>query len=115
MKSAPVLLLACWLLAALAAPGGARGQYLRCGGEVVAAGDRKFEVLQKCGEPAQKDTRVVERKVTRLDPERKVLRTYTVTVPEEVWTYNFGPGRLLYFVTFEDGAVVDIDTGGYGR
>lgn len=114
MKKVPIaFLIAC--LVVLAAPGVALSQYLRCGGDVVADGDRKFEVLQKCGEPAQKDTRIEERQVSRLDPRRKVLRTYTVTVPVEVWTYNFGPGRLLYFVTFEDGVVVDIQTGGYGR
>lgn len=106
--------LALLLLAAITVPAPAPGQYLRCGGDVVAEGDRRFEVAHKCGEPAQKDTRTVEREVSVFDPKRKRLRTLRTTVEVEEWTYNFGPHRFLYFIRFEDGVVVDIESGGFG-
>ncbi|MCQ4315045.1 DUF2845 domain-containing protein [Stutzerimonas zhaodongensis] len=33
----------------------AHGQTLRCGTQLVSAGDRAFEVERKCGPPAQRD------------------------------------------------------------
>ena len=32
----------------------------------------------------------------------------------EEWTYNFGPERFIRTLTFENGELVDIETGGYG-
>jgi len=30
------------------------------------------------------------------------------------WTYNYGPGQFLYFITMENGRVVKVEEGGYG-
>lgn len=32
----------------------------------------------------------------------------------EEWTYNFGPSRFLYILTFKNGRLVKIDDDGYG-
>ena len=40
-------------LLALASSAGA--ETMRCGSKLVSVGDRSFEVLQKCGEPASRD------------------------------------------------------------
>ena len=37
-----------------------------------------------------------------------------VEVPVEIWTYNFGPYKLLRRVRFVDGKVDEIETLGYG-
>ena len=38
-----------------------------------------------------------------------------VGVPKQVWAYHFGSSRLMYILTFLEGALVKIDTGGYGH
>jgi hypothetical protein len=37
-----------------------------------------------------------------------------VEIQIEVWTYNFGPDRLIERIWFEDGVVVNIESLGYG-
>lgn len=100
------------LLALAAAPAGA--QYLRCGGSLVAVGDRKFDLVNRCGEPAAKEVRTKERTVRVFDPGRGAFREVSTTVEVEEWTYNFGPHLFYYVVRMEDGVVVSIESGGKG-
>jgi hypothetical protein len=80
-----------------------------CGGRVISVGDVKSEVLAKCGEPAVKDSRQEElREKSGEDREHRVF----VTIEE--WTYDFGPNRFMRIITFRNGTVSDIRTGGYG-
>ena len=37
-----------------------------------------------------------------------------IEVAVEIWTYNFGPDRLMQRLKIEDGVVVEIRTLGYG-
>jgi hypothetical protein len=94
--------------------GEASAQYLRCGSDVVAVGDRKFDLLQKCGEPALRESRTQERSVKVRDPGGRTLREIEITVEVEDWTYNFGPHRFYYVVRMEDGRIVGIESGGRG-
>ncbi len=103
--------LACAFLGIATASG---AQYLRCGADVVAVGDRKFDLLQRCGEPALKESRTKERAMKAWDPRRRTLREVRVTVEVEEWTYNFGPHRFYYIVHMEDGRVFKIESGGRG-
>lgn len=113
MKKGIFLALLVWVPLCLAVV--AHAQYLRCRGKLVTEGDLKFDVINKCGEPALKETRVKEREVQIFDPVRKVFRSVTRTVYVDEWTYNFGPHRFLYVVVFEDGRVVSIQhTRDYG-
>jgi hypothetical protein len=48
-SSLPVLLLAC------ASAASVQADTLRCGSALISVGDRRFEVEQKCGEPAYRD------------------------------------------------------------
>lgn len=62
---------------------------LRCGSQLVSVGDRSFEVLQKCGEPAFRDLVGYS-----LGPYER--REYKI----EEWVY--GPdGGMLSILTFE--------------
>ncbi|MDW7709770.1 MAG: DUF2845 domain-containing protein [Deferrisomatales bacterium] len=106
-----------WLLAVVAAtglPGTSWG--LTCAGRIVSTGDRRIEVLGKCGEPSWREERLVETAERHfLDtPDRALLDERRVVSTVEEWVYNFGPSRLLYFLTFQDGRLTDVRTGGYG-
>jgi len=81
-----------------------------CGDRVISTGEKKAEVILKCGEPFYKDVRV-EEVLDWVDNGR--LAKVSVTIEE--WTYNFGPNRFMRIITFRNGTVVDIQTGGYGR
>jgi hypothetical protein len=89
---------------------------LRCGNNIIDVGDRKIDVLKKCGEPAIADE-WYEEDIFRSSPEidrfgegsrRKVV------VHVEEWTYNFGPTRFTYILTFKNGKLVEVRTGDYG-
>ncbi|MCX8011983.1 MAG: DUF2845 domain-containing protein [Desulfobacterota bacterium] len=92
----------------------------RCGNKLVSIGDTKSEVLNKCGPP----TWTEQRKEHRL--ERIYAEPYykggesrepifsKVEVNIEEWFYNFGPSRLMQIFRFENGKLVEIETGNYG-
>ena len=80
-----------------------------CGDRIISVGDTKTDILIKCGEPFYKSSHQEDLK-ERFDDSssRKVI------VAVEEWTYNFGPQQFLRVITFRNGTVVDIRTGGYG-
>jgi len=80
-----------------------------CGGRVISTGDTKADVLIRCGEPFVTTSHQEELK------ERLVGGSRTVIVTVEEWTYNFGPQRFMRIITFRNGTVIDVRTGGYGR
>lgn len=95
----------------------------RCGTDIISVGHRKFDVLRKCGEPANVDVRQEIR--TRnlgsvvLGPNKRIqfypapfLVDELVTIEE--WEYNSGPGKFIRYLTFENGLLVDIALGDYG-
>jgi hypothetical protein len=91
------------------------GHTLDCGGRLVLDGASPWDVQGICGDPAQvSDTIEVVLKPV-YDPQGHVAGHLPVSVPKQVWTYNFGSSRLMYILTFLEGALVKIDTGGYGH
>jgi hypothetical protein len=90
-------------------------------------------VLRKCGEPVAVEEQVVYETIY-VDPHghphhRRPLRKdvppllhgipigpriLTVPVRIEIWTYNFGPHRLMYRLHMVEGVLRDIRTLGYG-
>lgn len=98
------------IVAALSLPGTGRAASLRCETELVSDGASKAEVLLKCGEPLTKEIHT-EAVHDRWSP--KGNRVIYKTVEE--WTYNFGSNRLMQIVVFENGALVDVHSGPYGR
>jgi hypothetical protein len=67
----------------------------RCEPDAFRIGDRTFDVLARCGEPAFKDLR----------------QGQTVM---EVWTYDFGQRSFVRFLEFETGKLARVSTGNYG-
>jgi hypothetical protein len=75
-------------------------------------GESAYEVLARCGEPAFRDARLDVR--TRILEDGSVLQADSVDVTVELWTYDFGSSTFVRLLTFEDGRLVRIETGGYG-
>lgn len=110
-------LLAALTLSSLLLPTSSEAATLRCGNELVADGASKSEVLLKCGEPQARESRteaVGERtKQKGEQAETTTERVVFKTVDE--WTYNFGRNRLIQVVVFDNGLLVDVRSGNYGR
>jgi len=103
-----ILLLCCFLI--LAAPAYA----LRCGNGIVDTGDTTLKLVRLCGQPTlkeQQQRRVLTRSYDRV---RGLYFDDYLSVPYEVWTYNFGPQRFVQRITIEDGKIKQIESSGYG-
>lgn len=103
------------ILIALACSSPALADAMRCGNRLVRDGDTQTAVRELCGEPSDVQTRSILR---RPSFERNGRIFYfgdsVVEVPVEVWTYNFGPYKLMRRVRFVDGLIDEIETLGYG-
>jgi hypothetical protein len=78
-------------------------------GKVLSIGDTKFEVLSMCGYPDFSEIRDADELIiNRFDRSRRT----TIRIDE--WTYNFGPSYFLLHLTFENGRLKRMETGGYG-
>jgi hypothetical protein len=90
-------------------------QALDCEGRLVTMGASPWDVQAICGDPMQvSDTIEIVLKPV-YDPQGRVAGHLRVGVPKQVWTYHFGSSRLMYLLTFLEGALVKIATGGYGH
>jgi hypothetical protein len=78
----------------------------RCNsGRLVTVEDRMYEVLDRCGNPDLVGHRVAA---------RQVGDDYVEVVLDE-WIYDLGPARFVRTVIFENGRVIDVESGNYGR
>ncbi|WP_027713680.1 DUF2845 domain-containing protein [Desulfuromonas sp. TF] len=92
--------------------GAGNASAMRCGSQLVLIGDRHHDVLSKCGEPDEREERPEKRyfRVFREGGFFEVLQEVTV----EEWTYNLGPNMFVRILRFENGRLVEIETGEYG-
>jgi hypothetical protein len=103
----------------------ARADSLSCNGRIVSEGDTLYQVRSLCGEPDDAQRRVEPRTVRHRvrvactrdqNPsgqcDTTVERSVDVVVDE--WTYDFGRQRFIRFLTFIDGRLARVQTGGYG-
>ena len=88
---------------------------LECQGRLVTIGTGPWDVQGICGSPEQVNDTIELVLKPVYDPQGRVAGHLPVGVPKQVWTYNFGSSRLMYILTFVEGALVKIDTGGYGH
>jgi hypothetical protein len=91
------------------------GHAMDCDGRVVSMGASLWGVQGICGDPAQINDTIELVLKPVYDHQGRVAGHLPVGVPKQVWTYNFGSSRLMYILTFLEGALVKIDTGGYGH
>jgi Protein of unknown function (DUF2845) len=88
---------------------------LDCGGRLVSLSHTPWEVQAICGEPTQMEDGLEILLKPVYDRAGHVVDHLPVAVAKSVWTYNFGPSRLVYLLTFLEGKLVKIETGGYGH
>jgi hypothetical protein len=84
----------------------------RCDYMTLRVGDRTYDLLARCGEPATRDVQLLERSVEIVERGSTLRRAVTVTL--ELWTYHFGPQTLVRILELEDGKVVRVETGSRG-
>ena len=100
---------------ALLLSGPALADAMRCGSRLIREDDTVTAVRDLCGDPADVQTRSILRRPSYfLHGRYYYFGDSVVEVPVEVWTYNFGPYKLMRRVRFVDGLVEDIETLGYG-
>jgi hypothetical protein len=96
----------------------ASAESMRCKDRLVSIGQRAYDVSSLCGPPddvqQHVERRFVRRRV-RVPCSQYGWCDTAIEVPVEVWTYDFGPQRLLQYVTLEQGVVVRIESGKYGH
>ena len=90
-----------------------KGRKTSCG-KMVEVGDRKIDVLMKCGPPDLREERYEERLHSILGDRDRIFEEHQYRVGIEEWTYNFGPNYFLYFIRFENGRVRRVEPGDYG-
>ena len=88
---------------------------LRCGNDLITHGDRTSEVRALCGEPGQIERRSEWRTRGIVDRRSGAYLETTEVVDIVEWTYDFGPGRLVRQLRFENGRLVGEDSLGYGN
>jgi hypothetical protein len=113
MRGIAVAAIVCAVVAVGAAVGNA--QALECNGRIVNLGASPWQVKGLCGEPAAIQDATKELPQLVYDPLRQLYVQTLVPVSQSIWTYNFGSTRFLYYLTFQEGKLTDIKTGGYGR
>jgi Protein of unknown function (DUF2845) len=101
----------CATLAA-AVPARAEGGF-RCGGRVVRNGETEDDVAGKCGDPDDVRSWTEVHTESAWEYGRKIERSVSVDYDE--WKYDFGPDRLIRYVTFVRGRLTAVRTGEYGR
>jgi hypothetical protein len=112
------------LAAALLAPA-AQADGMYCGSRIVSRGDTLFQVRSVCGAPDDAQHRVetrTERRRVRVacgrhqHPSGQCETTveHSTDVVVDDWTYDLGRQRLVRFLTFIDGRLATVQTGGYG-
>jgi uncharacterized membrane protein len=103
----------------------ARADSLACNGRIVSTGDSRYEVKAECGEPDDVSQRVEYRTVRGrvAGPCRRTdgkitcsdTREQVVEVVIDEWIYDFGRNRFIEYLTFEQGKLVSVRTGSYGK
>jgi hypothetical protein len=100
--------LACFVIVAVPTLGAA--QSVVCAGKIINEGVTRAEVTARCGMPAQ-----VDHRTSNLVPAIGSTGDYSgEDVQVDVWTYNFGPNKLMQRIWFEDGIVKRVESLGYG-
>jgi hypothetical protein len=87
---------------------------LDCHGRLVVIGASPWEVQERCGEPSAIEDVMKPIPQRVYDPSQGTVYIL-VPVQQSIWTYNFGSTRFIYYLTFQEGKLIDIATGDYGH
>jgi hypothetical protein len=102
------------LLAALSMPA-ASASSLRCDNKLALPGDTRFEVRTKCGNPSDVVHSTLVRRSSIVVVQHAIhANEELISIPVEIWTYNFGPHRFMQRLRFVNGILESVETLGYG-
>jgi Protein of unknown function (DUF2845) len=73
-----------------------------------------WEVKERCGESSAIDDVTKHLPQRAYNPISQTSVYILVPVQQSIWTYNFGSTRFLYYLTFQEGKLIDITTGDDG-
>ena len=97
------------------APTLAAAQSAECADKVINEGVTQVEVAAECGTPAQVDHRTSSVGTAWVGGTHPTYLTGSSEDRQvDIWTYNFGPNRLMQRIWFEDGRVTRVESLGYG-
>ncbi|NJD31902.1 MAG: DUF2845 domain-containing protein [Gammaproteobacteria bacterium] len=102
-----------WLLALM--PCYAHADSMRCGSRIIKEDDPIEKVLEVCGEPVKRERTWIQRQPQYEVGDRSYSFPGREDVPVDLWTYDFGPNKLMQRVRFVAGKVESITTLGYGK
>jgi hypothetical protein len=85
-----------------------------CDLSMIRPGDTKVDLLARCGTPASASAWRAPRTTLPTTRPGETLPSLDSTAQVEQWVYNLGPNQFLRIITFEDGRVTKVETGGYG-
>ncbi|MGH8204046.1 MAG: DUF2845 domain-containing protein [Steroidobacteraceae bacterium] len=100
------------LAATLAIAEPAAADSMRCGTKLMTDGDPLDKVAAFCGPPTSVERREILRPYYFYRGSLPISGSYEISV--ELWTYNFGPHKLMHRLRFEDGLLVDVETLSHG-
>jgi hypothetical protein len=96
----------------------AESRTMRCSGKLIKVGEFEGEVIAKCGDPQHVETfkdypgKWVSKYQEDAFGRFKAPYLLKGPIKKEVWTYQPGPNRLPYFLTFHQGRLMRIQVGG---
>lgn len=95
----------------VAMPG--QAQSMRCKNDLANVGDNKAAVLEKCGEPVQRDSfcRPQEKTPSVAPGNRATVVNIRPCDTVDEWTYNPGRGQFMTTLRFESGRLTSITYG----
>ncbi|MCX7207170.1 MAG: DUF2845 domain-containing protein [Proteobacteria bacterium] len=92
----------------------AYAESMRCEQSLVSTGDPLFMAEEKCGPPSDKReysvpaTYINKHGRSVVDPDQRAAE-------HQIWTYNFGPNRLMVRINAINNKIERIETLGYGK
>jgi len=87
---------------------------MRCGSRLIGEGDSIEKVLQYCGEPTEQTRTYIVRRPRFERGGQEYSFPGEEEVPVDLWTYDFGPDKLMMRVRMIAGKVDSIETLEYG-
>jgi hypothetical protein len=86
----------------------------RCGSKIISEGDSIDKVLEYCGEPTERVRTWIRRQPRFEYGGQEIPFEGTEDVPVDLWTFDFGPNKLMRRVRFVAGKVESVETLGHG-
>ena len=103
------------ILSGLLIASGATADSVRCGSKVITEGDPIEKVREYCGEPTETQRTWMTRQPRFEYGGQEIPFEGSEDVPVDLWTYDFGPNKLVRRIRFIAGKVDSIETREHGK